>query len=366
MFTALRRAEQRIWAEQYVGALLAAPGRKTLRNVATQIDGGASRQSVHHFISASPWEWLPIRQALAGYTRRTLNPQAWVIRPTTIPKVGPHSIGVDQRYVPHLGQVVNAQQALGSWMVSATAAVPVDWHLLLPPRWADASLRRRANVPDEMVPQTLDDGVYEAALSASGLTAELTGPVVVDVAGVDAVTLARRLAAAGLTFLVRVDAQAQLRVDRALLPRYSAAAHTAAQLVHSSSRLRRQVTSPEGTPTALVTIPVLASPEGAGARGRRLLLLGEWPAGGQGECEMWLTNASAEAWRPLLRLVRLPRTVQEFTGVAERVGVRDFAGRSFLGWHHHITLASVAHLVAVVQESGIELPWLSRKLATGV
>ena len=112
LFATLKRTEQRAWAEEYVGALLTASGRKTLRTVAAQIDGGASRQSVHHFISSSPWEWLPIRRALARYAHRTLNPRAWVIRPTAILKAGPHSVGVDEQYVPHLGQTVNAQQAL--------------------------------------------------------------------------------------------------------------------------------------------------------------------------------------------------------------------------------------------------------------
>ncbi|MGX2998271.1 IS701 family transposase [Streptomyces sp. JNUCC 64] len=360
LFAPLRRAEQRVKAEQYVRGLLASPGRKTLRNVAAEIDGGASRQSVHHFISSSPWDWVPVRRALARYVLGTLEPRAWVIRPTAILKVGPHSIGVDHQYVPHLGQKVNAQQVLGAWMVSDDAAVPVDWHLLLPPRWADAQLRRRAQVPDDVVPLTLDSGVREAALSCSGLTGPMNGPVVVDVPGVAAIPLARRLAAAGLTFLIRVDPQTSLRIDRTRLPRYSGAERSASQLAQASVQLRRPVTSPEGEVTTTVAIPVVGGPppEPGAQRASGLVLLGAWTSGPRDACELWLTNA-AVPWPALLRLIRLPGRIEGFAGVAERVGVRDFAGRSFLGWHHHITLSSVAHLIAVLQAAGVERPWVS-------
>ncbi len=50
-----------------------------------------------------------------------------------------------------------------------------------------------------------------------------------------------------------------------------------------------------------------------------------------------------------MRLARLSDRVDlDFTRTADRVGVRDFAGRSFGGWHRHITLASAAHAVAVL------------------
>lgn len=64
---------------------------------------------------------------------------------------------------------------------------------------------------------------------------------------------------------------------------------------------------------------------------------------------LWLTNARAPSLVPALRLTRLPGVVaRDFAAVSERVGIRDFGGRSFPGWHRHITLASVAHLVAAL------------------
>jgi hypothetical protein len=41
----------------------------------------------------------------------------------------------------------------------------------------------------------------------------------------------------------------------------------------------------------------------------------------------------------------------DLTEIAERVGIRDFSGRSFVGWHRHVTLASAAPAVVAVTGS---------------
>jgi SRSO17 transposase len=41
---------------------------------------------------------------------------------------------------------------------------------------------------------------------------------------------------------------------------------------------------------------------------------------------------------------------RDFTGIAEQVGVMDFEGRCFRGWHRHVTLASVAHAAAALTD----------------
>jgi SRSO17 transposase len=59
---------------------------------------------------------------------------------------------------------------------------------------------------------------------------------------------------------------------------------------------------------------------------------------------------------PLLRLTKLTRRVhRDFTEVGEEVGLRDFVGRSYRGWHRHITLASAAHAAAVLSTDSLGL-----------
>ncbi|NEE25864.1 transcriptional regulator, partial [Streptomyces sp. SID7982] len=67
-------------------------------------------------------------------------------------------------------------------------------------------------------------GTLEAGIRNSVAQVVLPGgmpaaPVVVDVDGIDAVALARHLSAMGLAYLVRLDPQAQLCLDRAKLPK---------------------------------------------------------------------------------------------------------------------------------------------------
>ncbi|SCF80795.1 MULTISPECIES: transposase [unclassified Streptomyces] len=348
LFGSLQRSGQRIKAEQYVRGLLSVQGRKTLRSIAAQLDGAAAQQSVHHFISESPWEWMPVRRALARQVQRTLAPDAWVIRPTLIPKAGSHSVGVDQQSLP-LGRTVNGQHAVGTWLVSGRSAVPVDWQLRLSARWMVDPLRRRASVPADATVGTIEECVRVAVANVLAMKDVPRGPVVVDVADVDAASIARFLSSMGIAFIVRVSPEAQLRLDRSELPKYGGRERTAGELAESLPRLRQQVNPGDG-PTTAVAIPVVASP----SRSDRMLLLGEWGPVGHPRRRLWLTNADVPSAVPALRLTRLPGVVvRDFATISESVGVRDFAGRSFPGWHRHITLASVAHLVAALELRGL-------------
>ena len=74
-------------------------------------------------------------------------------------------------------------------------------------------------------------------------------------------------------------------------------------------------------------------------------LLAEWPVGKPEPAKYWL--ASLPEATPLVDLVRLARlrwrVEQDYRELKGALGLDHFEGRGFLGWHHHITLVSVAH-----------------------
>jgi hypothetical protein len=354
LFGSLQRSGQRLKAERYVRGLLTVPGRKTLRNIAAQFEGGAAQQSVHHFISESPWEWMPVRHALAQYVQRNLAPDAWVVRSTLIPKVGSHSIGVDQHSLPHMGQTVTGQQAVGAWLASGRSAVPIDWRLRLSGRWLSSPRRQRAGIPAGVTADSLDDCVREAVAAITGIPEVQHGPVVVDVDGIDAPALARHLASAGVPFVVRVDPQEQLRIDRSELPKYGDRVRTAAELASSLISLRQQVNTGERPVTAVARPVTPAEPAAAGGGG--MTLVGEWRKTVARPGKLWLAGGGLQSMRQVLWLTVLPHVVaRDFNAISDKVGIRDFAGRSFPGWHRHVPLASAAHL-AVALESSAALP----------
>ncbi|GAA4041226.1 transposase [Streptomyces shaanxiensis] len=346
LFASLRRREQRHKARQYVCGLLVEPGRKTLRNVAAQFEGAGARQSVHHFITASSWEWMPVRHALARSVHEAFDPLAWVISPTMIPRAGSRTIGVDEHYMPQLGHAVNGQRAVGAWLSSGRCALPVGWRLLLSDRWMREPLRQRAGIPAGAAAGTLDDcvrGLVADAVEAGGVPRV---PVVVDAELADAVGLARHLASRGLSFLVRVDPAEQLRLDPVELPMYGGRERPAGELVKALTRLRWAVNPGDG-PTLAAAIPVVGPRVPPSTGGAGLFLVSERTRYGRSDGRLWLTDSPPAALASVLALTRLPDVVQrDFGTISESVGMRDFAGRSFPGWHRHVTLASVAHCIA--------------------
>lgn len=363
LFASLPRSDQRGKGAEYVRGLLETPGRKSIRNIAALLGGQAIEQSLHHFISSSTWDWVPVRQALAQYLVRTAPPQAWVVRPMVIPKAGERSVGVDKRFISALGQVRNAQQAMGVWAVSDEMSSPINWRLHLSRAWLDDDRRRRqASIPDGLRPETLGDCAIMAYLGMTTRWKLPVRPVVLDARDTDALTTVQKLHVAGVPLLVRINSTLRLTAVDPDLPGHSVDALPAHQILGAVRNRRRPVTWMDHgrvgvmrtSLAATVRVRMPSSREETGhATGRGALLLGMSENGQGWPKELWLTDLMAAQPAFLLRLSRLIHRVdQDFTEIADRVGIRDFAGRSFDGWHRHVTLASAAHAVAALANPG--------------
>src|SRR5450830_312459 len=74
-------------------------------------------------------------------------------------------------------------------------------------------------------------------------------------------------------------------------------------------------------------------------------LLCQWPEGQAEPAKYWLANLPEET--TLIDLVRLAklrwRIEQDYRELKDALGLEHFEGRSFRGWHHHVTLVSLAH-----------------------
>jgi syndecan 1 len=365
LFASLPRADQRRKGVEYLRGLLRADGRKSVRNIARLLGGRATEQNLHHFISSSTWDWVPVREALAEHVARVAPPQAWVVRFTVIPKTGEHSVGVDRRFVPALGKVLNAQQAVGVWAASDEVSVPVNWRLHLSQAWLDdASRRRQASIPEDVDARTLGACAVDTLLEALSEWRLPVRPVVMDAREVDAPRVLRRLRAAGVPFVLRVDGTLPLRPAEPVPGARGTDVLPAQQILEVARDLRRPVMwadhrghpAPRAALVAGVRVRVPSADGRAASAGRRpqegegdLLLLGAgaqqrwWPR------ECWLTDSTTTPSAAAFRLSRLTdRVDQDFAGIADGVGIRDYTGRSFSGWHRHMTLASAAHAVAAL------------------
>ena len=65
----------------------------------------------------------------------------------------------------------------------------------------------------------------------------------------------------------------------------------------------------------------------------------------------WLANLDEDL--PLVDLVRLAklrwRVEHDYRELKDALGLDHFEGRSWPGWHHHVTLVSVAHAFVTLQ-----------------
>ncbi|RPF21694.1 IS701 family transposase [Myceligenerans xiligouense] len=346
VFVSLARSDQRCKAMQYVRALLATPGRKSVRNIARSVGGAAAAQRLHHFVNSSPWDWRLVRRAVARHLVDVAAPQAWVIRQTVFPKAGTSSVGVGRSYDPVQGKVLNAQRALGVWFASAAMCSPVDWHLLLPRQHVPAA-GRAPYAPDGGEAESLaETAVRVYAATTTGLPRQ---PVIMDARGVEAELLIHELWERELPFLVRVDHAHRFRPERDARP------EPAHLLLAARNRMRRPVTAPptlrpEATATVAATLQVRAAGGNRPARASGpLILLGLGPLGGPWPAGVWVTNLAETSASELYGSTLLTDSVDDaFTEACATSGLRDFAGRSFGGWHRHVTLASTAHTISTL------------------
>lgn len=354
LFQTLPRRDQRTKGTEYVYGLLAADGRKSIRNIAALFGDQAAEQRLHHFICSSTWDWVPVRQALSRFVAHVAPPRAWVLRPMIIPKAGEHSVGVGRQFFADIGHVLNAQQAYGVWAASEELRSPVNWRLHLASAWlGDRERRARAEIPDHMVSASMGDCAVDAYLEmmdSGGLPAR---PVVLDARNLDVKNIVNRLNAARVPLLARIGDSLRLTVTDPALTGHQADVLPAHHIVRAARHLRRPVVWSDGgaDPTSHARLAAgvrvrIPRDSQLSPRWGDLLLLATAEIGKPWPAQLWLTNMPAADPAALLRLTALvDRVDQDFAEIADQVGVRDFAGRSFGGWHRHITLASAAHSV---------------------
>ncbi|GAB7104226.1 transposase [Streptomyces phaeofaciens JCM 4814] len=357
LFASLRRSDQRSKGVDYLRGLLGAQGRRSIRNMAVLLGGSATEQSLHHFVCNSTWDWMPVRWSLARHLAEQASPLAYVVRPMVIPKAGENSVGVDRSYVSEMGQLVNAQQATGVWFATEELSAPVNWRLHLSAAWLnDRSRRRQASIPEDVEELSPAESAVGAAVEVARGWGLPPRPVVLDARHLDLASAISRFRASGTSFLARVSGSLQLTVtDPALRGRKPDVLQAAQIMTSARDRVRPVLPAGAGADAgravqlaALVRVRpsrVVQQVTGPG----ELTLLGVGEGRRQWPTEFWLTDMTEARLHALVRLTRLTRRVEhDFRNTADRLGIRDFIGRSYGGWNRHVTLASAAHAVSVL------------------
>ncbi len=364
MLMSLGRAERRRWGSVYVRGLLSTGGHKATASMAAFVSDG-NVQAMQQFIGQSPWTWDPLRKGLAHRMTAALQPvAAWVVDDTGFPKKGSHSVGVARQYSGTLGKVGNCQVAVSLNYATDDAAVPLDFTLYLPEEWLEEKRRHEAGIPEEVTFQP--KWALALALIDHALAWGVPKGVVSADAGYGSTTEFRTgLASRHLLFVVGVQSTTTVwgATDNLVTPPPGrrgrprrkplevGAPISVAEMSQSWSQERWQrVAWREGTKGPLISrftaIRVLPSHsyQHGGPKEEALWLLAEWPDGEATPTKFWLANLPPDA--SLLSLVRLAKirwwVEQGYQQLKDELGLDHFEGRSWQGWHHHVTMTMLA------------------------
>src|SRR4249920_2779823 len=139
----LVRSEQRWAAEYYARALMMEGARKSLEPMVARMGGtSVEYEALQHFLADSPWDPAVVDRAVAERVCAMIEPAAWVLDDTGVPKDGRHSPGVKRQYSGTLGKIGNCQIAVSLHAVSAKGTVPLGFRLYLPEDWCQDPQRR--------------------------------------------------------------------------------------------------------------------------------------------------------------------------------------------------------------------------------
>lgn len=366
MFEPMVRSEQRKWGEVYVRGLMLDGKRKSIEPMSARLEDG-DEQCLQQFVNQSPWRWGAVRERLAVRMSAEIEPEAWVLDDTGFPKFGRASVGVARQYSGALGKVGNCQIGVSISAVTAQASCPIDWRLFMPKEWDEDPRRAACRVPEEVVHkpkwQLALDMIDE--LAAWGVTAP---PVLGDGAYGDVTGLRTGLEQRGLEYVLDVKGATSAVAESAIAERpawsgrgrppaarYRRPFANLAQLAAAGGpQTSVEVCWREGTRGAMSSRFVAHRVRPANVKLRHSdpdaelpvrWLLAEWPQAKPAPTDFWLSNLPADT--PIERLVELAklrwRVEQDYRELKDALGLDHFEGRSWPGWHHHVTLVSVAH-----------------------
>ena len=345
----------------------------------------AQHQSLLHFVSQGGWSDAKVlgkvREMVVPGMERYGPIVGWIIDDTGFPKQGKHSVGVARQYCGQLGKQDNCQVAVTLSLANHHASLPVAYRLYLPKDWAeDEQRRRKVGVPDEVTfkPKT------EIALEQVHWACEAGLPrgVVLMDAGYGASTKLRAsITALNLTYVAGILPNTTVWTPgEEPLPAKKWSGHgRRPKLMHRDSEHQpisvkdlalnlpskawRKVTWREGAAAPLssrfarVRVRIAHGDYWLSETRSEEWLLIEWPKGAKEPTKYWFSTLPEDiSFHRLVDFAKLRwRIERDYLELKQEVGLGDFEGRGWRGFHHHATM-SIAVYGFLISERGVFPP----------
>jgi len=369
----------------FTGLLL--PGeRKSVEPMAARIaptNVRRTHQSLHHFVSTSSWDDQAVLSRVGQLAIPVLQSrepiQAWIVDDTGIPKKGKHSVGVAHQYCGQLGKQANCQVAVSLSIANAFASLPIAFRLYLSHEWIDDAQKRTAcGVPAETAFATkqhisleqirralaagIPPGVVLADAAYGNDTAfrdELTSLKVPYAVNIRETTTIWRPNEAPLAPPPRQGKRGKvpIRLQRTDAQRPISAhafAHELSQSAFAEITWREGTKTPLRSRFAAVRIrPAHRDTLRSVPRDHEWLLI-EWPVGEKTPTKYWLSTMDEST--PLQTLVHTAklrwRIERDYQELKQELGLGQYEGRGWRGFHHHATLCIAAYGFLLIEQGG--------------
>lgn len=374
----LRDKRQRASFAIYALGILGEGERKSCEPIAARACGDPECvDDVHnqllHFLRSSPWDNRAVRLVAARYAVEALSEHepvtTWVVDDTGFLKQGSHSVGVQRQYTGSAGKTANCQIGVSLSVATKTAHVPIDFELYLPVCWTEDPKRRaEAKIPAgltfktkpelalDMIMRAVDDGIPgEVLLADSGYG--------------DSHAFRETVRMLGLDYAVGIHATTKVWVLDAVGRRRGEAASVAAIAGTLGRKAFRRVTWREGTAGKMSSrfcfrrVKVAHDDGIDPAEHEAVWLLIEWPDGEPKPAKFALTTLPHRmSKKGIVRIVKERwRTERAYEDLKGELGLDHFEGRSFPGWHHHVSVVLCCYAFAVAERTRHFPPSARRK-----
>ena len=359
------RSEQRQLAHVVLQGKLSQLQRKTCEPIAYLAD--RQRKPVQNFVGAGAWDDEAVMTEWRRHVaQECADPDAvLVLDPSAFPKKGNASCGVSRQWCGRLGKIENCQVGVFLSYVTAAGYAPVDRQLYLPEDWAeDAKRREQTHIPPEVTFQERwRIGLKLLERSTSALPFGW-------IAGDDEFGRCSAFRAAlrqrQWRYVLDVPCNTLIRdlnEEPALGRRVPPWRRVEDWAKRQPSRRWRRLELGDGAkgPKVVRVLEAWVQTKNEAGRGgtwERLVVIRTVAD----ESQVWYTLSNARVEVPLSKLAFVHgrrHGVEEMlqTGKGE-VGLAQYEVRSWMGWHHHVTLSLLAlwFLILEKQELGKKNP----------
>jgi SRSO17 transposase len=369
---AFNRVEQFQQSQVYVRGLLSELPRKTAERIALEF--GKNVRDLQHFVGQSPWETEPLLDIYQGLVGSRLGEADGValVDESGVVKQGDSSVGVGAQYCGAVGKVSNSQNGVYVGYVSRQGYALVASQLYVLEEWFDAAhaeKRRQCGVPADLTYKSKPHIALELLQAAVQRGTLPFRWVAADELYGDSPAFRDGVAALDKWYFTEVKRTSLVWPTRpeVYLPAWQGRGRQPSRL-----KLRQPEDRPVAVKDLVPSLPQTAWLRATIKEGSKGPLVCDFAFLRVVEarqnlpgCDLWLIirrnvadptvikfyYSNAPAQTPLTEFVRLSGLRWPIEMVFEEgkgeAGLDQYETRSWLGWHHHMFLVTLAHFFLV-------------------